>query len=53
MIDIKIPCEIREHIPLIADGSEIMWVVGYRMSEAYKITDKTKTVLQIQLKRVE
>lgn len=49
MIDAKIPRQIRDQIPLIADGTDIMWVVGYRMSEAYKITDETKTVLQIEL----
>lgn len=49
MIDAKIPREIRASVPVIADGSDIMWVVGYRMSEAYKITDETNTVLQIEL----
>ncbi len=49
MIDAKIPREIRDHIPLVADGADVMWVVGYRINEAYKITDETKTVLQIQL----
>lgn len=48
MIDEKIPREERERIPLVADGSHILWIIGYRISEYYKITDDTHTVIQIQ-----
>lgn len=47
-IDEKIPKEERDRIPLVADGSHILWIVGYRISEHYKITEETETVLQIQ-----
>lgn len=47
MIDAKIPREDREQIPLFADGSHILWIVGYRISEYYKVTAQTKTVLEI------
>ena len=49
MIDEKIPREDRGRIPLVADGSHVLWVIGYRISEYYKITDDTNTVIQIQL----
>lgn len=49
MIDEKIPKEDREKIPLVADGSHVLWVIGYRISEYYKITDDTHTVIQLQL----
>lgn len=48
MIDEKIPREERGSIPLVADGSHILWIIGYRISEYYKITDDTHTVIQIQ-----
>ena len=49
MIDEKIPKEERDKILLAADGSHILWIIGYRISEYYKITDDTPTVLQIQI----
>lgn len=46
-IDYKIDREERDRIPLVCDGDEIMWVVGYRISEKYKITDKTNRILEV------
>ncbi len=49
MIDEKIPRALREQIPVVADGGHIMWVVGYRISDYYKVDEQTKTVLQIKV----
>lgn len=46
MIDEKIPRHQRDRIPVLAEGSHVLWVVGYRISEYYKITDNTETILQ-------
>jgi tRNA(Ile)-lysidine synthase len=46
-IDQKISRHLREKIPLLADGHSIIWVVGYRWSEGYKVDHTTKTVLQV------
>lgn len=50
-IDYKIDREERNRIPLICDGDEIMWVIGYRISEKYKITDDTKKILVLEYKK--
>ena len=50
LIDRKIPREKRDALWLAADGSEILWVIGDRISEAYKVTDKTRKILHIQIK---
>ncbi len=49
LIDEKIPREEREDLPLLADGDHILWVIGYRISEGYKVTEHTKKILQIQI----
>ena len=48
-IDQKIPKEERDQIPLFCCGQEVLWVVGHRMSEAYKVTAQTKQILKIQV----
>lgn len=49
MIDEKIPAGQRGSIALLADGSHILWIIGYRISEYYKITDETKTILEVRI----
>ncbi|MBC7981481.1 tRNA lysidine(34) synthetase TilS [Candidatus Parcubacteria bacterium] len=48
-IDEKIPREIRQNLPLVVDGSNILWVVGYRMSDYYKVTKATKTIMALEI----
>ncbi|MCI8293224.1 MAG: tRNA lysidine(34) synthetase TilS [Hespellia sp.] len=48
-INEKIPAEIREKIPLIACGEEILWIPGYRRSSACLVKTTTKEILQIQM----
>jgi len=51
MITEKIPRDKRELIPVLAEGSHIIWLVGFRISEYYKLDELTKKVLQVQLVR--
>ncbi len=48
MIDEKIPRQKRDQILLLADGSHILWIIGYRISEYYKVTEDTREILQVQ-----
>ena len=50
MINEKIPKMQRERIYLLADGSHILWIPGYRISQYYKVNENTKRILQVQLK---
>jgi tRNA(Ile)-lysidine synthase len=48
MIDEKVPKEKRDQILLLADGHHILWIIGYRISEYYKVTAHTRYVLQVE-----
>jgi len=50
-IDMKIPQEDRDLIPVIQFGEDIAWVVPMKVSDKYKITDKTKNILKIVVRR--
>jgi len=43
-IDLKIPVERRDHIPLVCDESGIIWVVGHRLSERVKVDDTSRRI---------
>ena len=45
-IDAKIPRDERESTVLLADGSEIVWIVGQRISERYKVHADTEWILE-------
>lgn len=49
-IDSKIPRDERDSILLLAVDSEVIWVIGMRISEKYKIDKNTKQVLSVQIK---
>ena len=51
MIDAKIPREWRDKVPLVADGNQILWVVGYRIGDAFKVTKQTEKILQITIQK--
>ncbi len=53
MINEKIPAAVRDEVPIFAIGKDVVWVVGYRMSEAYKITENTKRILRITVFKEE
>ncbi len=48
-IDHKIPSSERDSIWLLADGQEIIWIIGYRLSQRFLVTKQTKHVLRIQI----
>ena len=47
MINEKIPARIRDRVLLLAQGSHILWVIGWRISEAAKVTSGSGRLLEI------
>jgi len=52
-IDLKIPYDKRDNIPLICFGDDIAWVVGYRISEKYRISEQSENILEISVESEE
>ena len=48
-IDEKIPMTRRRVLPLVVTGSEVVWAVGLRQSERFKVGKGTKEILRLQV----
>jgi len=48
-IDRKIPREMRQGIPLLADRETILWIAGMAMSDIVKVTPATRICLKIEI----
>lgn len=51
MITEKIPRQERDTLPVLCCGSQVLWLVGYRISENIKVTEETELVLQVTVTR--
>jgi tRNA(Ile)-lysidine synthase len=45
LIDLKIPVTKKEKVLLLLSGSEVMWVMGYRIDDRYRVTPRTERIL--------
>lgn len=48
-IDQKFSIPQKEKAWLLCSGDDIVWVVGHRLDERYKLTEKTRSILKITL----
>jgi tRNA(Ile)-lysidine synthase len=46
--DARVPREERPYVPLVVSQREIVWVVGYRIAEPFKLRPETNRVLCLQ-----
>lgn len=49
-VDEKIPRDERDAVPLLISGNNIVWVIGYRLDERYRVDKDTKRVLKFEVK---
>lgn len=52
-INMKVPQEDRDLIPLICFDDNIGWIVGLKISDNFKVTNNSKNILKIVAKRKE
>lgn len=52
-IDMKIPKDLRDLIPILCFDNKIAWVIGVRTSEEYRISNNSKNILKVIVSRKE
>lgn len=45
LVDEKVPRSLRPTIPVVRDGSRIVWVAGVRLDDRYKVTEATSSAV--------
>ena len=53
LIDEKIPLTDKEKVTVLESGNEIVWVVGLRVDDRYKVTEETMTTVDCRLSTVD
>jgi tRNA(Ile)-lysidine synthase len=53
MIDLKIPLNLKERIPVFTSGENIVWVAGHRIDDRYKITSRTRKIFRISKQQAD
>lgn len=48
LINKKIPRNERDNVLLLTCGNHVIWIVGFRISEEYKVTKETRTIVKVQ-----
>lgn len=47
LTDLKIPLPDKQKTWVVTTGADIVWVVGHRIDDRYKVTSRTKTIFKI------
>ncbi len=53
LMDEKVPLHRRGRILVLTAGEEIVWLVGFRLDERFKLTKHTKETIHLQMKKVQ
>jgi tRNA(Ile)-lysidine synthase len=47
-VDSKLSILEKENVWILANGEQIVWIIGYRLDDRYKITSQTKRIVKIK-----
>ena len=50
-VDAKVPRDERDGVPLVVSGGEIVWVVGHRADERFRVKEDTTKFLRLSVKK--
>ncbi len=51
-VNAKVPRAGRDRVLLVLSGEKIVWVVGYRVGEEFKVTEKTRRSVRLEATRL-
>ena len=49
-INEKIPVNLKSRIWVLTSDKSIVWIIGHRLDNRFKVTDKTEQILELQIK---
>jgi tRNA(Ile)-lysidine synthase len=49
LIDEKVPLNLKERVWVLLSGDSVAWIIGHRIDNRFKITDKTEQVYQLKI----
>lgn len=52
-MDLKVPREKRDFVPLLCFDGEISWIVGYKISDKFKVHEGVKNIIEVTVERQE
>lgn len=52
LIDLKVPLLLKRNIKVLCSGDDIVWVIGLRIDDRYKLTPLTKSALYIKKRNI-
>lgn len=50
-VDMKVPRDERDSIPIVLSGDDIIWIAGHRGDERFRISRETRNFLKLELKK--
>jgi len=51
-VNSKVPRAERVRVPLVLSGDEIIWVVGHRISNRFKVREGTRRTIRLEARRL-
>ena len=51
LVDAHIPRHLRDNLPLVSDGEEIIWIPGVTVAESKRVTAATRRQLHLEIER--
>jgi len=52
-IDLKISREKRDLVPLLCFDEDISWIIGYKISDKFKVHEGVKNIIEVSVERQE